>query len=775
MFTGVTSKLISNTRKILPNLWGWGVGSQGQLGQGDTSSPTSPRKTGSNSNWNSISCSLNQAMGIKTDGTLWGWGSNTSGQLGFSDPINGLIDYSSPVQVGTDTNWSSVSLGGGSSAQAIPHGMAIKTNGTLWAWGKNSDMSYQPSTSALAGAGRLGLGDNVDRSSPVQVGTDTTWSKVSAGTIFTLATKTNGTLWAWGSSSTTLPIAVHGCLGLGDGVNYSSPVQVGTDTDWYNVIAGATSSFGIKTNGTLWAWGANTSGKLGLGDVVHRSSPVQVGTGTTWSFITTSKTYAASLTTVTGATFGIKTDGTLWAWGLGSSGQLGLGDTLSRSSPVQVGTGTTWSNVTVRATTTLATKTDGTLWAWGNNSSGQFGGGANPSTISTPALLGTNTWTFISCNARYNNIRAIASNGTLWVWGTQPSGELFLGDILVRSSAVQVGSDTNWTYAAVGDSHSMAIKGGALWTCGDNLRGQLGHNNAINRSSPVQVGTDTTWSIATGGILQTHAIKTNGTLWGWGYSFFGTVGDGIGGSPGTRSSPVQIGTSTDWTSITNNVYHALGISGGRLYGWGLNDNGQLGLGDAVNRSSPVQVGTDTDWSKVVSAQSHSVALKSTGTLWAWGYNGSGQLGLGTITIRSSPVQVGTGTTWSKISTSQAHTLAIKTDGTLWAWGGNSSGQLGLSDAVARSSPVQVGTDTTWSTISAGVTYSFAIKTDGSLWSWGTRSSGISGDGVTAGNLPVTICSSPVQIGVLNNWKIVELFAPGTSAMAIKNRERLLGS
>ena len=770
MFIGITSKLISNTRKILPNLWGWGLGSSGQLGQGDFSSPTSPRKTGSNSNWKSISCALHQAMGIKTDGTLWGWGVNTAGQLGLNDADS----RSSPVQVGTDTNWSIISLGGGSTGLALAHGMAIKTDGTLWGWGKNNNNTNNVQ-SAAAGAGRLGNGSENTSLSPIQVGTGTTWSKVSAGTIFTLATKTDGTLWAWGSSSTTTPIAVHGCLGLGDGVNYSSPVQVGTGTDWYNVIAGASSSFGIKTDGTLWAWGTNVGGQLGLGDVVHRSSPVQVGTGTTWSFITTSRTYASALTSFTGSTFGIKTDGTLWGWGLGSSGQLGLGDTLSRSSPVQVGTGTTWSSVTVRSVTTLATKTDGTLWAWGSNTSGQFGGGANLTSISTPALLGTNTWTFISCNVRFNNIRAIASNGTLWVWGTQPSGELFLGDIIVRSSAVQVGSDTNWTYAAVGDSHSMAIKGGALWTCGDNTRGQLGHGNTTIRSSPVQVGTDTTWSIATGGTLHTHAIKTNGTLWGWGYNFFGTIGDGTAGSPATRSSPVQIGTSTNWTSITNNIYHALGISGGALYGWGINDNGQLGLGNATNRSSPVQVGTDTDWSKVVSATSHSVALKSTGTLWAWGNNSSGQLGLGNTTIRSSPVQVGTDTNWSKISTANAHTLAIKTDGTLWAWGSGSSGQLGLGDAVGRSSPVQVGTDTTWSTISAGATYSFAIKTDGSLWSWGNRQSGISGDGVTPGNLPLTICSSPVQIGVLNNWKIVELFTPGTGTMALKNRERILGS
>ena len=195
--------------------------------------------------------------------------------------------------------------------------IATKTDGTLWSWGNGLN-------------GRLGVNSTVTHSSPVQVGALTTWYQIAVGDQFALATKTDGTLWSWGTNAA-------GQLGLGDaaGTNRSSPVQVGALTTWSKVAAGGYHSVATKTDGTLWIWGRNATGQLGLNDTINTSSPVQVGLLTTWSQVAGSLNFTSA----------IKTDGTLWAWGLGTSGQLGAGDDISRSSPVQIGSLTTWSKL----------------------------------------------------------------------------------------------------------------------------------------------------------------------------------------------------------------------------------------------------------------------------------------------------------------------------------------------------------------------------------------------------------------------------------------------
>ena len=370
---------------------------------------------------------------------LWSWGTNassvTSGQLGLGDVTN----RSSPVQVGALTNWSSISGGNPTFATAI------KTDGTLWSWGANT-------------TGNLGLGDIIGRSSPVQIGALTAWSKVSSGGFLTVAIKTDGTLWSWGSNGA-------GGLGLGDVTNRSSPVQVGALTTW-SVVSARTHVLGIKTDGTLWAWGRNNQGALGLGDTISRSSPVQVGTETNW----------ASVTSIFEASFAVKTDGTLWSWGSNISGVLGLGNTTNRSSPVQVGALTTWSskiagsgipNSTSATQHVLAIKTDGTLWSWGLGNYGCLGLG-NTTNRSSPVQVGALT-TWDVCSAGSNNqfgrgfSAAIKTNGTLWTWGDNQGyygnpGQLGLGDTISRSSPVQVGALTTWISVSLSGGDAVGAR-----------------------------------------------------------------------------------------------------------------------------------------------------------------------------------------------------------------------------------------------------------------------------------------------------------------------------
>src|SRR3990167_9564244 len=307
MGKGPTSMISPSAPK---GLWSWGSYQNGQLGLGDAVSRSSPVQVGASITWASVSAAgSNVSHATKTDGTLWGWGGNSVGQLGLGDTAN----RSSPVQVGTLATWGIVESGTNTS-------FAIKTNGTLWAWGND-------------GYGYLGLGTSgLNKSSPVQVGTLATWSQVSSSNNFFSAIKTDGTLWSWGYNSI-------GQLGFGDTIRRSSPVQVGTLATWSAVGAGESyRTFAIKTDGTLWAWGDNASnnyGTLGLGDIVNRSSPVQVGTLTTWSL----------LGVAGGNAFAVKTDRTLWGWGSNANGRLGLGDLANRSSPVQVGTLASWVKI----------------------------------------------------------------------------------------------------------------------------------------------------------------------------------------------------------------------------------------------------------------------------------------------------------------------------------------------------------------------------------------------------------------------------------------------
>ena len=347
-------------------------------------------------------------------------------------------------------------------------------------------------------------------------------------------------LWAWGLYNDS------GRLGLNNGVNRSSPTQVGTDTTWSAISASPVSgSFATKTNGTLWAWGANGNGILGLNDRgVYRSSPTQVGTDTNWSGeIISSRGFAAA----------IKTNGTLWLWGAGSYATLGQNDTVARSSPTQVGTGTDWSKIALSMSATAAIKTNNTLWTWGSGTAGQLGDGTTVAK-SSPIQIGSATnWNLISGNGPLSSYRfsAIKTDGTLWSWGSGNDGVLGFNDSISRSSPTQVGAGTDWSKIFIGN-HTMAIKtNGTLWAWGRNANGQLGFNNTANRSSPTQVGSATNWSLCSISNYNTMAIKTDGTLWAWGGSSPSGESAHLGlNSMIDRSSPVQVGTATNWLRVT---------------------------------------------------------------------------------------------------------------------------------------------------------------------------------------------------------------------------------
>jgi alpha-tubulin suppressor-like RCC1 family protein len=357
-----------------------------------------------------------------SEGGLWVWGTSATG---VGD--NAVVNRSSPVQtVSGGTNWKSVSI------KNIHTG--IKSDGTLWLWGSGA-------------AGRLGNNSTASVSSPVQtVSGGTNWKQVSTAIDngWASAIKTDGTLWMWGQNS-------QGQLGDNSVVLKSSPVQtVSGGTNWKCVEIGESTSLAIKTDGTLWVWGDGSSGKLGTNDTVDRSSPVQtISGGTNWKEITNTRESSAA----------IKTDGTLWVWGAGSGGRLGTDDTVDRSSPVQtVSGGTNWKQVSGGCTHVSAIKTDGTLWLWGTGSGGRIGDNLGVSQSSpVQTVSGGTNWKYVSSG--HLHTAAIKTDGSLWLWGCGANGQIGLNSTISYSSPVQtISGGTNWIKIVAGTCTTGAIR-----------------------------------------------------------------------------------------------------------------------------------------------------------------------------------------------------------------------------------------------------------------------------------------------------------------------------
>lgn len=363
--------LLSVYPNLLPQfesagLYLWGKNNDGQLGDATIVHRSSPIQTiATGTNWTQGSCGSSRTVAIKNDGTLWCWGTNYYGQLGDNTSV---LKRSSPVQtVAGGNNWKQVACGSF-------HTAAIKTDGTLWLWGQNNN-------------GELGDNTTTNKSSPVQTVTGgNNWIQAACGYQHTVAKKTDGTLWVWGINS-------NGGLGTNNTTSYSSPVQtVAGGSNWNVVSAGGFRTSAIKNDGTLWIWGINNAGQLGDNSTVNKSSPVQtIVAGTNWKQVSSNNLITAA----------VKTDGTLWIWGNNQYGYLGDNTITHRSSPVQtIAAGTNWKYTACGLNHISTIKTDGTLWTWGLGSDGQLGNNGSGPLYSRSSPIQTvivgNTWKYIA-------------------------------------------------------------------------------------------------------------------------------------------------------------------------------------------------------------------------------------------------------------------------------------------------------------------------------------------------------------------------------------------
>ncbi|MBS1535096.1 MAG: T9SS type A sorting domain-containing protein [Bacteroidetes bacterium] len=338
--------------------------------------------------WKEIAAGSGHTLAIKTDGTLWGWGRNHLGQVGDGT----TIDRNVPTQIGTDTDWLAID------AESY-NSMGLKTDGSIWCWGNN-----------LGGqVGNGDFGNGVIASIPTRIGTENDWVKISTGGSRTYAIKSNGTLWGCGYNE-------YGHLGIGNTNPHYTFVQIGTDTDWMEISAASNQALAIKTNHTLWGWGLNKSGSLAIG--IPDTAPVitiptQTGDNTAdWSKVNIGGCCSSKM---------IKTDGSIWAMGSGFFGNLGIGSLDDINTPTQIGIETNWNNVTT-ANHSCAVKNNGQLWMWGNNSVGELGNGTYDNS-NLPVQVSNNiSWKKVI--AGYGYTIGVTSDNSLYAWGWNNYGQL---------------------------------------------------------------------------------------------------------------------------------------------------------------------------------------------------------------------------------------------------------------------------------------------------------------------------------------------------------------
>ncbi|MDQ6423101.1 fibronectin type III domain-containing protein [Paenibacillus sp. LHD-117] len=565
----------------------WGSNSYGQLGLGleDTSDRNIPTTILGLTGVKQIAAGSYYTLALMEDGTVKAWGNNVSGQLGLGDTTSRSI----PVTITGLTGVKQLSAGNS-------HMMALMEDGTIKAWGSNS-------------SGQLGLGDTTSRNTPTTIAGLTGVKQLAAGSSQTLALMEDGTVKVWGSNS-------FGQLGLGNTTNRSIPTTISGLTKVKQLAAGASHTVALMEDGTIKAWGSNSSGQLGLGGTTAiKNIPTAISSLTGVKQIVAGSYY----------TLALMNEGTVKAWGSNSSGELGLGDTFTRYILTHIAGLSEVRQLAARSNHALALMQNGTIKTWGVNSYGQLGLGDTTSRYTPTSISGLAGVKQIVAGSSYT--LALMEDGTTKTWGLNSSGQLGLGDAISRNIPTTITGLTGVKQLTAGDSHTLALmEDGTVKAWGANSSGQLGLGNTTSRNIPTTIAGLTGVKQLSAGNSHTLALMEDGTVKAWGSNSSGQLGLG---DTNNRNIPTTIAGLTGVKQITAGFYYTLALmENGTIKVWGSNYEGQLGLGDISSRIIPTTLASLTGVMQLAAGNLHTLVLMEDGTLKGWGLNTSGQLGLG---------------------------------------------------------------------------------------------------------------------------------------------------
>jgi alpha-tubulin suppressor-like RCC1 family protein len=354
-----------------------------------------------------------------------------------------------------------------------------------------------------------------------------------------------------------------------EGGNRSAQIKFGIDDKVIFVASGpaAQRTFIIKSDSSLWGFGQNDFNQLGDNTTANRLKPVRIGLDNDWVYVATSRYY----------TMGIKADGTLWGWGNNNYGQLGDGTSTTRTIPIQIGTDRNWKSVTMTVQSTFAMKTDGSIWSWGDNSYGWLGRGFQGGNYLDIKQIGTSTsWKQLTCG--FNFCLALQDDGSLYSWGYNGKGQL--GDSTSNNvfAPKKIGSD--FVQVAAAEQTSMGIKkDSTIWAWGDNYYGIYGDSTTTVSAYPIQTVKSKKWKSLAVGNLHAIGLQYDGTVWGWGYEGTGALGDS---TYTNRYYPAPMLAVKNIKKIFAGAGHSLVLNdSGSLLGCGINSYGELGLGSTT--------------------------------------------------------------------------------------------------------------------------------------------------------------------------------------------------
>ena len=686
------------------------------------------------------------AAAVRTDGTLWTWGGDLTGQQGYTGRGGNLpvAVQNSPAQVPGTSGKSIVALNVGTLSIA-----ALLTDGTVMFTGPAVSRGLNTADDWYATTPTTTL------TSPKILGTKS-WSYLNhsgaEGIIFGI--DTDGLLWAWGGDASTGQYA-RGGIDPQDSLGVADPRQVMSGS--WTMVVGDQVKYAIRSDGTLWSWGAGTNGELGNSMATSRSSPVQVGGS--WTMVRSDSG---------GFAMGIKTDGTLWAWGLNINGTLAQNDTVSRSSPTQVMAGTSFTYCSAGSNNGGAIDTLGRLWTWGYAVNGEVGDLTVVGKSSPVQIPGS--WTMVEYGQ--NSGFGIKTDGSLWGWGYNLYYTLADGTNVSKSSPVQIGQGLVFKSVMPRTYGARAVTtSGEMYTWGQLA---YGHFSGVSATvvAPVQAPFTMSYKLTganplmrgvVGGQNYDAYLDNAGRAWVYqtgnqplifGRAYYSTA---------ANNGVTFLSTPNQWSKVHVNAQVAVGRdTAGNLYAWGTGTSGQLAQNDAVTRSSPTFVSNRFADFAVGASFVH--ALDSLGNVYGFGSNTFGELGDTTAVTKSSPVVVNTGSMKFKSIAAGAATIAVDAVGNLVGWGYNGYGVVGDNTNLSRSQPIVLNVTTTaqfadvkFKSVAMGGYLSAAIDTNGRPWAWGYNESYNYSSVIGSKSMPTSIAAGPysnfIQVGVVGGASV----------------------